>query len=307
MTIAIETFDLTRRFGGGRQRPESAGAGGSIFAFLGPNGRGQDHDPQARADEPGAPDTRPADVLSALTRGVWARATSSGSEYVSENQRLPEVDDTGSAVRRLPPVYQQGMTRCRQSSSRIGLTLEAPLRTLSRGTRMKAALLASLLYRPDLVVLDEPLTGLDRSSATRWFSGCSRWSGERPWTVLISSHDIDEVERLADWVGLIEDGRLLFAESVAALLEADRFRLVEVCRVRVSTPRRAPEAYRMARPKNSGPHAPVHRHAPRQPRRRLDDRPRVSGCAPGPQAFPVGRFAQATTVHRPAAGKVEEK
>jgi len=50
--------------------------------------------------------------------------------------------------------------------------------------------------------------------------------GDRPWTVFISSHDIDEVERLADWIGVINEGRLELAEPVSSLVA--RFRRVEV-------------------------------------------------------------------------------
>jgi ABC-2 type transport system ATP-binding protein len=115
---------------------------------------------------------------------------------------------------------------CRKLQSDLGLTADTALRTLSRGTRMKAALLSSLAYRPDLVVLDEPFTGLDPLVRDELVQGLLEVSGERGWTVLVSSHDIEEVERLADRVGFIDRGRLLFAEPVASLLE--RFRLVEV-------------------------------------------------------------------------------
>ena len=91
---------------------------------------------------------------------------------------------------------------------------------------MKAALLASLAYRPDLVVLDEPFTGLDPLVRDELIRGLLDVSSDRPATVLISSHDIDDVERLADWVGFMKEGRLQFAERVPALLA--RFRLVEV-------------------------------------------------------------------------------
>jgi ABC-2 type transport system ATP-binding protein len=50
--------------------------------------------------------------------------------------------------------------------------------------------------------------------------------GDRPWTVFISSHDIDEVERIADWIGVLNEGRLELAEPVSSLL--GRFRRVEV-------------------------------------------------------------------------------
>ena len=91
---------------------------------------------------------------------------------------------------------------------------------------MKAALLSSLAYRPELVILDEPFSGLDPLVRDELTRGLLETSGSRTWTVLISSHDIEGVERLSDWVGFIDRGRLVFAEPVASLLE--RFRRIEV-------------------------------------------------------------------------------
>ena len=67
---------------------------------------------------------------------------------------------------------------------------------------MKAALLTALAYRPDLVVLDEPFTGLDPVVRDELIRALLEMPGDRPFTVLVSSHDIDEVERLADSRGL---------------------------------------------------------------------------------------------------------
>ena len=221
MTIAIETFDLTRRFG----RTEAVNGlnlqvpAGSIFALLGPNGAGK---------------TTTLKVLMNLVRATRGRATVLGVDsrrlgprefqrigYVSENQRLPEWMTPGQLFDYCRPFYPSWDNALQAKlESDLGLTSRAPLRTLSRGTRMKAALLASLAYRPDLVVLDEPFTGLDPLVRDELVRGLLEVSGERPWTVLISSHDIDEVERLADWVGFIKDGRLLFAEPVVGAARA---------------------------------------------------------------------------------------
>ncbi len=227
MTIAIETFDLTRRFG----RTEAVNGlnlqvpAGSIFALLGPNGAGK---------------TTTLKVLMNLVRPTRGRATVLGVDarrlgprdfqrigYVSENQRLPDWMTPGQLFDYCRPLYPtwDNALQARLESD-LGLTSRTRLRTLSRGTRMKAALLSSLAYRPELVVLDEPFTGLDPLVRDELVRGLLEVSSERTWTVLISSHDIDDVERLADWVGFIKDGRLLFAEPVSALLE--RFRLVEV-------------------------------------------------------------------------------
>jgi ABC-2 type transport system ATP-binding protein len=91
---------------------------------------------------------------------------------------------------------------------------------------MKAALLSSLAYRPQLLVLDEPFSGLDPGVRDEFIRGVLEVSALGEWTVLVSSHDIDEVERLADHVALLDAGRLRLSER-AEELQA-RFRRVEV-------------------------------------------------------------------------------
>jgi ABC-2 type transport system ATP-binding protein len=105
--------------------------------------------------------------------------------------------------------------------------MDKPLKACSRGTRMKAALVASLAYHPELLILDEPFAGLDALVREEFTQGILEVAGgDRPWTVFISSHDVDEVERLADLIGVINEGRLELAEPVSSLVE--RFRRVEV-------------------------------------------------------------------------------
>jgi len=86
------------------------------------------------------------------------------------------------------------------------------LSQLSRGMLMKAALLSSLAYRPKLLVLDEPFSGLDPLVRDEFIKGVLEVSATGDWTVFVSSHDIDEVERLADHVAMLEDGRLRLSE-----------------------------------------------------------------------------------------------
>ena len=87
------------------------------------------------------------------------------------------------------------------------LPLGTPLKTLSRGQRMKAALLSSLAYRPQLVVLDEPFSGLDALVRDEFLTGLLELTENEGWTVWISSHDIEEVERFADRVAILNAGR----------------------------------------------------------------------------------------------------
>jgi ABC-2 type transport system ATP-binding protein len=99
---------------------------------------------------------------------------------------------------------------------------------------MKAALLSSLAYRPKLVVLDEPFSGLDPLVRDEFLHGLLELTEMEGWTVFISSHDIEEVERLADRVAIIDKGRIQLDESSESLLE--RFRSIEVVLDRESAP-----------------------------------------------------------------------
>jgi ABC-2 type transport system ATP-binding protein len=75
-------------------------------------------------------------------------------------------------------------------------------------------------------VLDEPFSGLDPLARDEFVRGLLEASTSGDWTILVSSHDIEEVERLCDWIGVIESGRMYSSESTETLL--GRFRRVEV-------------------------------------------------------------------------------
>lgn len=228
MTHAIETSGLTRRFGrlDAVQGLDLVVPEGSVFALIGPNGAGKTTTIKLLMNLLRA-SSGIARVLGADSRRLGPRELARIG-YVSESQQLPDwlsVDGLLDYVRPFYPTWDREL--CRTIRVDLGLTATAPLRTLSRGTRMKAALLASLAYRPELVLLDEPFTGLDPMVRDELIRALLELAGEKqPCTVLISSHDIEEVERLADWVGFIDRGRLTLAEPVDSLLR--RFRLIEV-------------------------------------------------------------------------------
>jgi ABC-2 type transport system ATP-binding protein len=227
MSNAVETVDLTRRF---RRTDAVEGLNlqvptGSIFALVGPNGAGK---------------TTTIKLLMDLMRPTRGRSYVLGTDsralgpreferigYVSENQRLPDWMSPDHLLAYVKPFYRTWDEKlCDKLRAELGLTATTPLRTLSRGTRMKAALLSSLAYRPELVVLDEPFTGLDPLVRDQLIRALLELTGERPLSVLVSSHDIEEIERLADRIGYIDAGRLMFSEPVSSLLK--RFRLIEV-------------------------------------------------------------------------------
>jgi ABC-2 type transport system ATP-binding protein len=97
--------------------------------------------------------------------------------------------------------------------------------TLSFGAKTKLSLLLALSRRPEILILDEPTTGLDAVSKQEVFGELLKAveTGER--TVLISSHGLTDIERFADHIGMIKDGKLLLEGRTDEIV--DRFRLAE--------------------------------------------------------------------------------
>src|SRR5947209_13903521 len=85
----------------------------------------------------------------------------------------------------------------------------ARVRELSRGQRARAGLLVALAYRPELLILDEPSTGLDPLARRDILAAVLRTVAQEGRTVIFSSHLLDEVERVSDHVALIDKGRVV--------------------------------------------------------------------------------------------------
>ncbi len=98
----------------------------------------------------------------------------------------------------------------------LAAELDKPLRTLSGGTRQKVNAVAAFLFRPDLLVLDEPTAGLDPVSSTA-FKDRIRRERERGTTFVLTSHIVSELEELADDVAFLLDGRVQFYGSASEL------------------------------------------------------------------------------------------
>jgi ABC-2 type transport system ATP-binding protein len=99
---------------------------------------------------------------------------------------------------------------------RFGAELARPMKELSTGNRQKIALVAAFMHRPELVILDEPSTGLD-PLVQQEFQALLREVRDEGRTVFLSSHTLSEVERVADRVGIIREGRLVVTERVEDL------------------------------------------------------------------------------------------
>jgi ABC-2 type transport system ATP-binding protein len=223
----IETTGLTRRY----WRTEAlrdltlSVPTGSVFALLGANGAGKTTAIKVLMNlQP--PTTGEARVLGVDSRRLGEREFAQIG-YVSENQKLPlwmTVKQLLDYCRPFYPTWDVALEN--RLLAQFDLPPARKLKNLSRGMLMKAALLSTLAYRPKLLVLDEPFSGLDPLARDDFVRGVLEASELGDWTVLVSSHDIEEVERLADHVALLESGRLRFSETTESLL--GRFRRVEV-------------------------------------------------------------------------------
>ncbi|HYX60941.1 MAG TPA: ABC transporter ATP-binding protein [Streptosporangiaceae bacterium] len=111
-------------------------------------------------------------------------------------------------------------------AKRLDVDLDRPVGELSKGNRQKAGVLLALLGDPELLLLDEPTSGLDPLVQAE-FHAILRERVEAGAAVMLSSHVLSEVERIADRVAIIRSGRLLMLESLAGLREKAR-RTVEV-------------------------------------------------------------------------------
>jgi ABC-2 type transport system ATP-binding protein len=98
----------------------------------------------------------------------------------------------------------------------------AKIKTLSRGQRARAALLVTLAHRPELLVLDEPSSGLDPVVRRDILGAIIRTIADEGRTVLFSSHLLDEVERVADRVAIIHQGRIILTSQMDEIKESHR-------------------------------------------------------------------------------------
>jgi ABC-2 type transport system ATP-binding protein len=102
----------------------------------------------------------------------------------------------------------------------FGLSAKSKLRTLSKGQRARAGLMLALSYRPALLLLDEPSSGLDPIVRREILTAIVRSIAGEGRTVLFSSHLLGEVERMSDRIAMIQDGRIVMNSSVDDILSS---------------------------------------------------------------------------------------
>jgi ABC-2 type transport system ATP-binding protein len=225
VSSAIRTENLSKRFLTVRalrqlnlELPQ-----GAIYALVGPNGAGKTTMIKVLMNIL-RPTQGTAEVLgtdSTKLRGDWFAQIG----YVSENQEQPEwmrVDQFFDYLRPFYPNWDRDLESA--LVRQMALPMDRKLRHLSRGMKMKAALASSLAYRPKLIVLDEPFSGLDPLVRDELVESLLERATEA--TILISSHDLAEIESFSSHVGYMEEGQLKFSEEMSSL--TSRFRDVQV-------------------------------------------------------------------------------
>jgi ABC-2 type transport system ATP-binding protein len=219
----VEVEGLTRRFG---RTTALDGVGlevprGVVFGLVGENGAGKTTlikhllgllRPQAgRVRVLGLDPVRePVAVLSRVG-------------YLGEDRDLPgwmRVRELTRYLRAFYPTWDDGLAD--ELTRRFELDPEARVKTLSQGQRARAGLLAAMAYRPELLVLDEPSTGLDPIVRRDILAAIIRTIADEGRTVLFSSHLLDEVERVSDHVAMIDRGRVVVCGPIDEVKQTHR-------------------------------------------------------------------------------------
>ncbi len=194
---------------------------GIIFALLGPNGSGK---------------TTFLKLLLGQLRPSAGRGTCLGLDivtqshlirqrttYLGEELKLYSYMKVADFISFCQGLYPRWNTELVEHYRReFGLPLKRRIHALSFGMKTQLALLVSLAPEPDLLLLDEPLAGLDPLFRQRFFNTVLAETIARGKTVIIASHQLNEVERIADRAAFLYQGRLLHEASLAELKAANR-------------------------------------------------------------------------------------
>jgi ABC-2 type transport system ATP-binding protein len=221
MTTAVVTVEgLTRRFGSRRGVTDVSFQvqAGEVFGFLGPNGAGK---------------STTIRLLLGLYRADSGTMSVLGHDpardAVALHRRVGYLPGELALYPRLTGAQHLAVfARARGTADealrdelveRFGVELDRPVRTLSKGNRQKIGLVLAFMHRPELLILDEPTSGLDPLLQDE-FARLVRETTAGGRTVFLSSHELDEVQRLVDQVAIIRDGRIVVTDTIEGLRRA---------------------------------------------------------------------------------------
>ena len=162
--------------------------------------------------------------------------------FLSEDRDLPDWQSIAQFINYTGAFYPQWESAYANELVRdFDLNPDQKIKSLSRGQRARVALIGALGHRPDLLLLDEPSSGLDPAVRRDILESIVRAVADRGSTVVFSSHLLDEVERVADTVGFLHHGRLILEGSLDTL-KAQHLRLNVLLPEPATAPPRIPEA-----------------------------------------------------------------
>jgi len=223
--MTIQTTDLCKAYGRhdalrglNLSVPE-----GAALALIGANGAGKTTTIKVLMNVL-TPSAGVATILGVDSRRLSRRELSQIG-YVSENQKMPGRLTVAEYLAYLRPFYATWDTDLERSIlTQLRLPPERRIRELSHGMRLKMALACALPFRPKLLVLDEPFSGLDPLVRDEFMERLLEQAGAM--TVLISTHELADIQDVATHVAFLDAGTLLFQESMDDLVS--RMRRVRV-------------------------------------------------------------------------------
>ncbi|HMN43975.1 MAG TPA: ABC transporter ATP-binding protein [Povalibacter sp.] len=202
---------------------------GAVFALIGPNGAGKSTTLRLLMNIL-APDRGEIRVLDTRSTALAPRHFQQIG-YVSESQRVPQrlsIAQYFDYLRSLYPTWDRELER--ELLRQFDLPPARRLKHLSHGMRMKTLLIAALAFRPRLLVLDEPLSGLDPLVRDEVVNGLLQQAHDT--TIVISSHELSEIESFTTHVAFMQDGQLLLQEAIEDLQARFRSVLVRLSAVK---------------------------------------------------------------------------
>lgn len=219
----ITVSDLTRHFGGktALSAVTVAVQRGTVHGLVGANGAGKTtlikHVLGLLRAESGSVRVFDRDPV-ADPVGVLSRIG-----YLSEENDLPgwmRVDELLRYSRAFYPAWDDAYAE--ELRQAFALDGGAKIKTLSKGQKARAGLIVALAYRPELLVLDEPSSGLDPIVRRDILGAVIRTIADEGRTVLFSSHLLEEVEQVADYVTMIRGGAIMLSAPLDEIKEAHR-------------------------------------------------------------------------------------
>jgi ABC-2 type transport system ATP-binding protein len=225
MSAALEIRGLEKKFTSFKLGPiDLTVPAGAIYGFVGPNGSGKTTTIDLIFGM-GAKDAGEIRVLG-LDHLKDEVAMKQQVGYVSPDLNYAPWGEVSRVIQFVKGFYPTWDDKyCDQLLESLRVGRSERVMTLSFGARIKLSLILALSWRPKLLILDEPTVGLDAISKQEVFAELLSAVGDGERSVLISSHGLADLERFADHVGMIKQGRMLFEGSTAEMI--DRHRIVD--------------------------------------------------------------------------------